>query len=274
MPKREVLEVFPILIVAIRYILDNLRVFLMASLVPMIFLTFLKYSESQWFLEIQRAADGAMTGQAAFYIAIWPLVISVGYIVFFSMLAVAWHRLTILGITSLPNPWGIYFGKRETRFLGWSCLFGLAMMVGYVPFPFFLLFALGDFKESGLGQLLVKAYHFLPLILYVAVIARYGMVLPATAIGKRPTLKYSIGLTQGHFRKLFLILSIPPLLSQLVWQLFCGVTNIPRWGSVSIVVGASLMLIGVIQVVALSICFQRLREADLTDNGRSTFVSG
>lgn len=147
-------------------------------------------------------------------------------------------------------------------------------MIGYVPFPFpFFVITLGDLKEFGSGQLLVNAYHILPLILYVAVIARYGMVLPATAIGKRSTLKYSVGLTQGHFQKLFLILSIPPLLSQLAWQLFYGVTDFSRIGSISIMLRSSWILVGVFEVVVLSICFKKLREADLGNSGRPNFVS-
>lgn len=123
MHNREALDVFHVLTVAIHFVLDNLRGFLMASVVPMIILILLKYSENQWFLEAQRAnpmdIDTART--AALFFGAWPFLNLVGYLVIFSILAVAWHRLTILGSTSLPNRWGMYVGKREMRFSGGVC---------------------------------------------------------------------------------------------------------------------------------------------------------
>ena len=56
------------------------------------------------------------------------IALSVGFAM---MIAISCHRLVILGVDSLPSAWGLFWSRRETRFLGWSILISLITLVPF-----------------------------------------------------------------------------------------------------------------------------------------------
>lgn len=44
---------------------------------------------------------------------------------FYVMFATICHRIVLLGDTSLPSRWGLFWSVRETRFLGWLIVLGV-----------------------------------------------------------------------------------------------------------------------------------------------------
>ena len=120
---------------------------------------------------------------------------------FFTMIAISCHRLVILGVDSLPNAWGLFWSWRETRFFGW--IFGIGLSAGLVTFLDIPLYG----SVSQLAVLVVSP----PIMWYV--LARLSLVLPATAIGQRPTLKGSWQLSRSNGWRLALVTFLPSLLA-------------------------------------------------------------
>ena len=119
--------------------------------------------------------------------------LSVGFAM---MIAISCHRLVILGVDSLPSAWGLFWSRRETRFLGWSAL--IAIPFGVVPI-----------LSAVLGSPLLMFLVLVPYSLYL--VPRLSLVLPATAIGQRPTFKGSWRLSQSNAGPLFLVMFLPIL---------------------------------------------------------------
>ena len=147
------------------------------------------------------------------------LYLELVWIGFWTMTAVSCHRLVILGVDSLPNAWGLYWSRRETRFLGWSFL--IAFSLGAVVLPPFVFLDLSlHFSVSpdlrALGGLVFTVSVFCGA--YVA--ARLSIVLPATAIGQRPTLKGSWRLSRSNGWRLVMVLSPAVLPGSLVFALY------------------------------------------------------
>ena len=119
-----------------------------------------------------------------------------------TMIAVSCHRLVILGADSLPNAWGLFWSGRETRFLGW--IYGI-WIIATIPLALLVLLiqALPLFTATPDEWLLLGILF--PLALYV--LARSSLVLPATAIGQRPTGWGSWRLTRSNGWRLAVLLS-------------------------------------------------------------------
>ena len=122
---------------------------------------------------------------------------------FATMISVSCHRLVILGVDSLPSAWGLFWSRRETRFLGWSAL--IAIPVGVVPI-----------LSAVLGSPLLMFLVLVPYSLYL--VPRLSLVLPATAIGQRPTLKGSWRLSESNAGPLLLVMLLPSLLLGLLYR--------------------------------------------------------
>ena len=118
-------------------------------------------------------------------------------------IAISCHRLVILGVGSLPSAWGLFWSRRETRFLGWSALIGGIAWVLLLVAAFSL-----EYGVLPLSLVLI----FVPVANLVYVIPRLSLVLPATAIGQRPTLKGSWRLSRSNGWRLVLVMLLPSLL--------------------------------------------------------------
>ena len=136
------------------------------------------------------------------------IALSVGFAM---MIAISCHRLVILGVDSLPSAWGLFWSRRETRFHGWSMLIPLIAFL-----PLVVLGILVGILVAVLGPSLAV---FAPVVLLAPVLslfvwyasARLSLVLPATAIGQRPTLKGSWRLSRSNGWRLALVMFLPSL---------------------------------------------------------------
>ena len=157
--------------------------------------------------DLDAAGDGPglLVAPGAFLLSLLLALLSIGLL---TMIAVSCHRLVILGVASLPNAWGLFWSGRETRFLGWI----IAVTVLVVPY----LLSVPLITRT-LDAWLLLAVVF-PFALYVS--ARLSLVLPATAIGQRPTLKRFWRLSRSNGWRLVLVLSPAVLPVSLVFALY------------------------------------------------------
>ena len=137
-----------------------------------------------------------------------PALLSAGFAM---LIAISCHRLVILGVDSLPNAWGLFWSGRETRFLGWSALIGGIPLVVASLFGVLRGLGLPLFSvDNGVPSLFVVMFFVLiPYAVYV--VPRLSLVLPATAIGQRPTLKGSWRLSRSNGWRLALVMLLPSL---------------------------------------------------------------
>ncbi len=176
--------------------------------------------------------------------------LSVGFAM---MIAISCHRLVILGVDSLPSAWGLFWSRRETRFLGWSMLISLITFL-----PLAVLAALVGILVAVLGRgftpsvfvpLIAANLLVLPFVWYA--IARLSLVLPATAIGQRPTLKGSWRLSRSNGWRLALVMFLPSLV-----LIPLSVGSFQLGGIAPQFLAAfPLVLLGLIEISALSKAF-------------------
>lgn len=140
---------------------------------------------------------------------IWGIVglylILFAQVPFYVMIATSCHRIVLLGESSQQNRWGIFWTERETRFLGWCMILGLIAMVISTIF----LLPVWIFIDSASGWQYARAPIFAGVIAYTYFDGRFGLVLPATAIGMRSSLRKSWRLTAGNSWAIFAALLIP-----------------------------------------------------------------
>ena len=142
---------------------------------------------------------------------LWDLLTGVLTFVPLTLIAVSCHRLVILGVDSLPSAWGLFWSRRETRFLGWYLLIPLITFVSLIVLSALVEILLVALLNVGLAS---GGHLFLLLVLlafagYAA--ARLSLVLPATSIGQRPTLKGSWRLSRSNGWRLALVMFLPSL---------------------------------------------------------------
>jgi len=202
--------------------------------------------------DLDAAGDGPglFVAPGAFLLSLLLALLS---IVPLTMIAVSCHRLVILGADSLPNAWGLFWSWRETRFLGW--IIGIWIIaVTVVVVPYLLSVPL---ITRPLDEWLLFFGILFPLALYV--FARLSLVLPATAIGQRPTFKGSWRLTRSNGWRLVLVLSPAILPVYLVFALYdSGVLEEPLIQSRianDLLLAATLVLMFSIAMLLLSKAF-------------------
>lgn len=170
---------------------------------------------------------------------------------FATLFAIAVHRTILLGPESLTNPWSIYWTRRESDFFSWlvilsvvSALVALGIALVAWMFPQGLALSVAIF-------LVAKYFE-----------ARVGMVLPATAVGKRMILSTSWTLTTGNGVWMAIALSIPWVIFVLLTSLISMIAT-QTWVGIYIFLLVPLALITVIvDIAVLSLCYRHLETAD------------
>lgn len=174
----------------------------------------------------------------------------------YAVFSVTCHRIILIGESSLPNAWGLYFTWREVRYAGW----GLVMLLASAPFavPLWIFFLMvGPEKVVDLAWPLRQLGWLtfgLPMA-YVA--ARVSLALPATAIDERPTWAETLDLSQGNGGALTTALAIPPLAVGLVWWVV-GVPRVIENPIDELAVRTVVMLLGAVEISVLSVAFRTL----------------
>ncbi|MDX1507571.1 MAG: hypothetical protein R3358_04785 [Woeseiaceae bacterium] len=170
---------------------------------------------------------------------------------FATLAAIAIHRILLLGADSLTNPWSIYWTKRETDFFWWlvilsvvSALVAIGIALVAWMFPQGIVLSTAIF-------LIAKYFE-----------ARLGMVLPATAVGRRMILKTSWTLTSGNGVWMAIALTVPWLIFVLLITLISAIA-MQTWVGLYIFLLVPLALFTVIvDIAVLSLCYRHLETAD------------
>lgn len=178
---------------------------------------------------------------------LWTLYVFYGAA--FTALAVACHRLVLLGPTPATLAPKLQWGWRETRFLGWvSALAAIFVAVRLVS-----LFVVANVPNVASGWL--KAADYLSFVLGTYVLARLSLVLPATAVEEKTNLKEAWTQSAGNGWRLALVIGAFP------WMMDYGVGLMYRESAtvpeVVLLVILSV-IVSVLGVIALSLSYQDL----------------
>jgi len=136
---------------------------------------------------------------------------SVLQLVFLTLIGVSLHRLVILGAHALPDPAGIFWSARETRFLGWILAISIMTTAIYV-ITYRLVGIVPACSASGVGFTAAgctRVWFLGSLALQLYFAARVSLVLPATAIDQRPSVRDSWRLSRSNGWRLATVALLP-----------------------------------------------------------------
>jgi hypothetical protein len=189
-----------------------------------------------------------------------PLVLltSVIYVLF----AVTCHRVVLLGVDSIPTRWGLYWSHRETRYLGWTIAIGLIVVVVslplfYIAYKFMSIELLTEVTNvsSTVWNLVMFVFMFPSTYL----LSRWSLVLPSTAIDRRPSLDSAWDLSHGNGWRLAILLGAPPLLLGTVFGELTMVIGMLDSAPMTFAINLVICLVGALEVTILSITYKWLR---------------
>lgn len=164
----------------------------------------------------------------------------------YTMLAISVHRLLL----NAEQPSMRYWRMRETRFMGWLLLIYLSYTLIFAGFGILLSLLSGRPLES-FGASWIGSLDFLLMSLPGAYIsARLSMLLPATALDRKPNFAWAWALTKANGLKLMTLLWVLPFVFSLLysgWQ-----TDTPLFYLALSIVLSSLTAFG---VALLSVAF-------------------
>lgn len=170
---------------ALRHFVDNLGRAARLALIPFFAMCAIDAAQNPAIFPIE-GLDGA--GRLALAFAMVPLP----YVVAVPMLA-AWQRSALLGTVARPHDLAYRIGAREMRFLGWVALFaGIGLCLRYAAYWLFSkghVFVTGQGYQSiisgqGVTALLQSFWLVVPQWFVYALLLRFTLVFPATAIGR------------------------------------------------------------------------------------------
>ena len=146
---------------------------------------------------------------------------------FYVMFATICHRIVLLGADFLPSRWGLFWSVRETKFLGWLLVLGAVTFVALQPLFYSLLVLPASVLESTdliwfLEWVWPTTAFLICLIPTTYIDGRFGLVLPATAVGNQMNPIRSWKATRGNGGAIFLALLIPILVIDLIDYLVFG----------------------------------------------------
>jgi len=179
----------------------------------------------------------------------------------YSVFAVSCHRIILVGDDSLPNPAGIYWTARETRFAGWSLALAIAVF-----FP--ALVATG--AVSVLASLIpvrgepswAWAVAALPPARCIASgFARLGLGFAATAVDRRPTLAESLDLSRGNGWRLVGAMSIPTVVLIGLQQIANAALRLPEASPAAALLSFWVFLLGAVEIATLSVAYRSFTGA-------------
>ena len=147
------------------------------------------------------ADPSAMSAGAGLVLFVFLII----YIVINTSIAIAWHRVTLIGYAADGGKLKIEFGSRFWRFFGYSLLvIPLSLVVGF-------LVGIGMVISPVVGAIL----GIIAGLGAIYVLLRWSMTLPATAVDHPTSLKTSWKQTAGDFWPLLAIF--------LIIGLVCGI---------------------------------------------------
>ena len=187
----------------------------------------------------------------------WSLYLA--YCCLFVVFVVTCHRLVLLDPRSVPTR--PRWSWRETRFLAWIIVIGLAFAAALAVLATPILNIL---MWSGMGphdtRFEWSLYCGQILALYIT--SRLFLVFPATAIDRRVNFKWAWSLSKNNGWRLVIIVAVLPwALSNLVWLLYRENEGVLE----DIVITFLGSAIVAFEVAALSLSYRELTKEDVTD---------
>jgi hypothetical protein len=189
----------------------------------------------------------------------WLLYFLYGFL--FTLFAVTCHRLVLLGSESVTTPFFPRWSWRESRFFAWLVAICLIHMLAWYVILFPPLTVAVNVsaaaRESGTWAEWASSIARIPA-LYV--FARLSLVFPATAIDKRPDLRWTWDLTRNNGWRLVVVVGVLPwVISGLVGLLYRENATVFETIILS-VLGIALFAV---EIAALSLSYRELtKEAD------------
>lgn len=177
----------------------------------------------------------------------------------YTLFAVVCHRMVLLGASSVPKYGVGRIGERDFRF---AVALAILMIISMLaPYGISLLI----FSLAGI----VKSLPFVPefnmnfgmsvssWLFYIAqifVLSRFGLILPATAVDERPSLKWAWRASRGNTLRLMLVLGLFPWLFYLPSEFFPEEPGLMGYGLYVL----AWWLFLPIEIAALSLSYKQL----------------
>jgi hypothetical protein len=178
----------------------------------------------------------------------------------YTLFAVVCHRIVLLGSASVPEYGMFQIGRRDLLFAGGlikiAIISILAIICGVMilQLPVLVLGKLfvGKADSRWLGEYL----PFIAYLIQVYMLARLGLILPAIAVDKSPSLKWAWQVSRGNGLRLMLMLGLLPWLLQLPSYFFPEDVGI--WGRAVYYLMWWLLL--PIEITILSLSYKELAK--------------
>ena len=130
---------------------------------------------------------------------------------FGTLLVVTCHRLILLEESSVPK-YGLHsWTSRETRFLGWSAVLALSVLVVAVPVGIGAIFIPKEYRNYLVYVVLLPAGYLF---------ARLAVLFPSTAVGERHNMNWAWNTTANNGWRLFALLILVPAVTSVVVKIF------------------------------------------------------
>ena len=178
---------------------------------------------------------------------------------FTALIAIACHRVILLGPGSLDNPWSMYWTKRESSFVVWLVIFAVFLTLAWWVFGVVFLMA----PDSAFGYATPWLGTFLTAVTVTYLDGRFSMVLPAAAVGKQMFFSNSWYLTGGNGLRITVVLILP---LAIFWGGFAmAERTFADDPSVTLITAAAIigLITFAVEVAVLSLSYKFLRDAAL-----------
>jgi hypothetical protein len=183
------------------------------------------------------------------------------------MFATICHRVVLLGAGSLASRWGLFWSMRETRFIGWLLVLGAIVLAVSLPITY-LISKLPFWALEWLVMSSPFSISFYTCVLASTYIdGRFGLVLPATAIGRSMNPLKSWRFTAGSGWSIFVALMVPILLTDLIDYLVFDLLLSSQLMIVSVVRSLLYYPLIAVGVVVITIAY---RDLVVSPNDEST----
>lgn len=169
------------------------------------------------------------------------------------------HRVFLMPTNSARATPVIRWSMRETRFVGWWVLVGVA--AGVYMIPFFVVYII---SSQAFSLNIMEDYGTLAMMPAFYLVSRWALVLPATAIDQTgKTLDWAWALSKGNSGRLFFLTGIIPLLAGELLSLLAVEGNI----FLGLFQNLVWIFIGAIEICLLSLSFNFLTKNTIANNG-------
>lgn len=174
-----------------------------------------------------------------------------------ALIAVACHRIVLLGQGTVVNSWSLYWSERETSFVVWILIFGTVIYVAAMLLGVIFLMSperIFGFRTPWLGTLLT-------FVCIAYVLGRFSMVFPATAIDKRMAMSNSWYLTDGNGWRVAIALALPFVIATLLIWIIKSLVPTAYGPIFSVLTLAVLLFTAVVEIAVLSFTYKYLTDS-------------